>query len=60
MMYNGILKHAPLSSFTKSKSGQVLITYSLGGANDMTDLYYNNTLNIGYTHYDGTVNQIYP
>ena len=37
---NGVLKHAPLSGFTWNKNGQVLITYSLGAAYDMTDFHY--------------------
>ena len=41
MLCNGILKHALLSSSTLSKSGQVLIMYSLGAACDLTDLLYN-------------------
>ena len=40
MADTGILD-ALLSSFTRGKSGQVLITYSLGAAYDMTDLHYN-------------------
>ena len=42
MVCNGIFKHAPLSSFTLSESGQVLMTYPLGAAYDMTDLHYYN------------------
>ena len=40
MADTGIL-YAQLSSFTCGKSGQVLITYSLGVACDMPDLHYN-------------------
>ena len=46
MLYNGILKHIPLSNFSSSKSGQVLITYSLGAAYDMTDLWYNRLVHL--------------
>ena len=45
MFYNGILKHAPLSSFTWIKSEQVFITYSLGAAYVMAYLHYNTSEN---------------
>ena len=48
MLDDVVVKHTPLSSFTWSKIGQVLITCSLGAAYDMTDLHYNTHL-VSYT-----------
>ena len=45
MFYNGILKHAQLSSFTWRKRGPVLITYAIGTPYVMAHLYYYTVIN---------------
>ena len=43
MFFNGVLEHAPLSSFTWNKLGQVLTIYALGAADIMAYLHYYTT-----------------
>ena len=47
---NGTFKHAPLSIFAKSKSGQVLMTYSLDAAYHMTKWHKNYYQEVEHTN----------